>query len=145
MYGGTTREDRTSKLSADEAVQWIPTYLTPTYHLETSEKEKRAMFVQDFYVLEYVRWVEDPRPLHGLVLVTNWTLRLVSAATSCRPGALVESASAKGTNKALWFEHVEILKVRRPDDPSRTVLAVKLDLVHIKDSGGLGRRYVPRG
>jgi hypothetical protein len=123
-------------------VQWIPTYLTPLCQLETSEKDKRAMFVRDFFVVVYAHWVEDPRPVHGLVRVQVWTLHLLSAATSSRPGALVESGSAKGTNKALWFQHVEILKIRHPDDPSRTVLAAKVDLVHIKDSGGQGRRYV---
>jgi len=100
------------------------------------------MFVRDFYVLVYAHWVEDERRLHGLTRVQIWTLHLLSAATVSRPGALVESASAKGSNKALWFEHVDILKIRHPDDPTRTVLAVKVNLVHIKDSGGKGRRYV---
>jgi hypothetical protein len=103
------------------------------------------MFMPDFYVLEYAHWVEDPRPLPGLVRVQDWTLHLLSAATCCRPGALVVSGSAKGTNKALWFEHVEFLKIRHPEDPNHTVLAAKVNLVHIKDSGGLGRRYVPHG
>ncbi|OQU95669.1 hypothetical protein CLAIMM_01850 [Cladophialophora immunda] len=80
---------------------WIPTYLTLTYGLETSEKEKRAMFVQEFYVFEYAHWVEDRRPLHGLIRVEIWTLQLLSGATASRPGALVESGSAKGTNKAV--------------------------------------------
>ncbi|KIW87203.1 uncharacterized protein Z519_12105 [Cladophialophora bantiana CBS 173.52] len=119
---------------------WIPTYLTPTYGLETSEKEKRAMFVQEFYVFEYAHWVEDRRPLHGLIRVEIWALQLLSGATACRPGALVVSGSAKGTNKAVWFEHVEILKIRHPENPSCTVLAAKVNLVHIKDSGGQGRR-----
>lgn len=98
------------------------------------------MFIRDFYVIVYEHWVEDTRALHGVVRVQIWTLHLLSAATANRPGALVESSSAKGTNKALWFEHVDILKIRHPQDPSRTVLAVKVNLVHIKDSGGQGRR-----
>jgi hypothetical protein len=77
------------------------------------------------------------------VPVQVWTLHLLTASISSRPGALVESGSAKGTDKALWFDHVEILKIRHPDNPSRTVLAAKMNLVHIKGSGGQGRRYVP--
>lgn len=30
---------------------WIPTYLTPKYNLDTSEKEKHAMYEQDLYVI----------------------------------------------------------------------------------------------
>ena len=100
------------------------------------------MFVRDFYVLVYAHWVEDERRLHGLARVQNWLLHLLSAATVSRPGALVESTNAKGSNKTLWFEHVDILKIRHPDDPTRTVLAVMVNLVHIKDSGGKGRWYV---
>ena len=100
------------------------------------------MFVQDFYVILYVHWVEDARFLPGLVRTQISTLYLLSAATATRPGALVESSSAKGTNKALWYEHVEILKTRPPNDPTRTVMAVRVNLVHVKDSRGKGRRYV---
>ena len=74
------------------------------------------MFVRDFYGLVYAHWVEDERRLHGLTRVQIWTLHLLSAATVSRPGALVESASAKGSNKALWFEHVYILKIRHLDE-----------------------------
>jgi hypothetical protein len=52
----------------------------------------------------------------------------------------VESGSAKGSNKALLYEYVSILKVRDTKDPSRSTIAVKVDLVHIKNSGGKGRR-----
>lgn len=122
----------------------IPTYLTPTYHLETSEKEKRAMFAREFYVIQYAHWIKDTRPLHGLVPVGIWVPYLLSVATATRPGAPVESSGAKGTNKALWYEHVDILEIRHPDNPSRTVMAVKVNLVHIKESAGKGRRYVTR-
>ncbi|KAK4934783.1 hypothetical protein LTR10_024040 [Elasticomyces elasticus] len=114
---------------------WIPTYLTPTYQLETSEKDKYAMFVRDFYVIIHAHWVEDTRPLHGLVRLELSALYLLSAATATRPGALVESNSARGSNKALWMEHVEVLKIRHPTKSDAVVLAVKVNLVHIKDSG----------
>jgi hypothetical protein len=35
--------------------------------LETSEKDKFAMFVRDFYVIMYAHWVEDRKPLPGLL------------------------------------------------------------------------------
>jgi hypothetical protein len=49
-------------------------------------------------------------------------LYLLSAATATRPGALLESSSAKGTNKALWYEHIEILKIPHPENASREAI-----------------------
>lgn len=145
MYGKLTLNSTRDypKSLANMCPQWIPTYLTPKYHLETSDKGKRAMFVQEFWVLEYAHWVEDPKRLPGLVRVQVWVMHLISAATSCRPAAVSESSSAKGTNKALWFKHVEILKIRHPDNSGRIVHAAKVDLVNIKDSGGQGKPCAP--
>ena len=56
----------------------------------------------------------------------------------------MKSSSAKGTNKALWYNYIKILKIQHPNDPYRTVIAVKVNLIHIKDLGGKGRRYAPR-
>ncbi|KAF1343495.1 hypothetical protein EJ07DRAFT_186564 [Lizonia empirigonia] len=78
--------------------------------LDKSEKEKHAMYVQDLYAILHALWVNDTKPLHGLVRVQISLLLLLSAATATRPGAIVESASAKGSNKALSFKHIEILK-----------------------------------
>ncbi|KAJ9641087.1 hypothetical protein H2199_005755 [Coniosporium tulheliwenetii] len=119
---------------------WIPTYLTPTYKLDTSEKDKLAMYVQDLYAVIQAHWVEDTKALHGRLRVEISLLLLLSAATTTRPGALVESGSAKGSNKALSYEHVSIMKVRDVKDPDRTTTVVMVNLVHIKNSGGKGRR-----
>ncbi|KAI9869309.1 MAG: hypothetical protein M1813_000098 [Trichoglossum hirsutum] len=86
---------------------WISGYLTPTYRLDSSEKEKRAI-----------------------------------STTTTRPGALVESSSAKGSNKALSYEHVTVMKVRDITDPKCSTIVVKVDLVHIKNSEGKGRRML---
>ena len=98
------------------------------------------MHAQDLYAIQHAHWVDDPKALHGLERVQFSLLLLLSAATATRPGALVESGSAKGSNKALCFEHVSLLKVRDTKDPSRSTIAAKVDLVHIKNSGGKGRR-----
>jgi hypothetical protein len=110
--------------------------------LDRSEKEKLAMHVQDLYAILHAHWADDTKALHGLSRVQISLLLLLSAATATRPGALVESSSAKGSNKALSFEHVSIMKVGDVKDPSRSTIVAKVNLVHIKNSGGKGRRLV---
>ena len=100
------------------------------------------MYVQDLYAVIYAHWVEDTKALHGQLRVEISLLLLLSAATTTRPGALVESGSAKGSNKALSYEHVSIMKVRDVKDPNRTTTVAMVNLVHIKNSGGKGRRLV---
>ncbi|KAF1343436.1 hypothetical protein EJ07DRAFT_149673, partial [Lizonia empirigonia] len=94
----------------------------PTLMLDKSEKEKHAMYVQDLYAILHALWVNDTKPLHGLVRVQISLLLLLSAATATRPGAIVESASAKGSNKALSFKHIEILKVRSIVNPRQSTV-----------------------
>ena len=120
--------------------QWIPTYLTPIHSLDTCEKEKHAMSVRDLYVILHAHWTRDTRPCHGRFRVEISLLLLLSVATATRPGALVESGSAKHSNKALSYEHVSIMRVRDVTNPDRTTTVAKVDLVHIKSSGGKGRR-----
>jgi hypothetical protein len=122
-------------------MQWIPTYLTPEYKLDTSDKDKDAIYVEDLYVMLYAHWAIDSKPRHGRMRVQVSLVLLLAAATATRPGALIESGSAKGSNKALAYEHISVAKVRDAKDPERTTVAVWVSLVHIKNSGGKGRRY----
>lgn len=100
------------------------------------------MYVQDLYVVIRAHWAEDTKALHGRLRVEISLLLLLSASTTTRPGALVESSSAKGSNKALSYEHISIMKVRDVKNPSHTTTVVMVNLVHIKNSGGKGRRLV---
>ncbi|KAF2179944.1 hypothetical protein K469DRAFT_715808 [Zopfia rhizophila CBS 207.26] len=119
---------------------WIPTYLTVKYGLDTSEKEKHAMYVQDLYVILSAHWTMDAKPRHGRFRVQMDTILLLCGATSTRPQALIESSSAKGSNKALSYEHIDILRVRDKENRNRTTTIARVSLVHIKTSGGKGRR-----
>lgn len=81
----------------------------------------------------------DPKPRHGRFRV-QMDIILLCAATSTRPQALIESSSAKGSNKALSYEHIEILRVPDKYDWNQTTTIARVSLVHIKNSGGKGRR-----
>ncbi|KAF2726491.1 hypothetical protein EJ04DRAFT_599705 [Polyplosphaeria fusca] len=58
------------------------------------------------YAILHALWVDDRKPLPGFIRIQISLLLLLSAATATRPGALVESASNKGSNKALCFKDV---------------------------------------
>jgi hypothetical protein len=62
----------------------------------------------------------------------------LSNATAIRSGALIESGSAQGSNKALLYKHITFLKAR---DEGRSSIFTMVDLVHIKNFGGKGKRY----
>ncbi|KAI1510323.1 DUF3435 domain containing protein [Pyrenophora tritici-repentis] len=104
-----------------------------TLMLDKSEKEKHAMYVQDLYAILHALWVDDTKPLHGYIRVQISLLLLLSAATATRPGAIVESASAKGSNKSLSFRNIELLKVRSTVDPSRSIIVANVNLENIKN------------
>jgi hypothetical protein len=87
-----------------------PTQWIPQLALDRSKKTKLAMYVQDLFAILHALWVDDKKPLHGFIRVQISAL-LLSAATATRPGALVESASNKGSNKALWSRDVLLMKV----------------------------------
>jgi hypothetical protein len=60
-------------------------------------------------------------------------LLLLSATTAIRPGAIVKSASAKGSNKALLFKNIELLKVCSIVDPSRSTIVANVNLKNVKN------------
>lgn len=101
--------------------------------LDKSEKEKHAMYVQDLYAVLHALWIDDSKPLHGFIRVQISLLLLLSAATATRPGAIVESASAKGSNKALLFRNIELIKVRSLHNPKRCTIVANVNLENIKN------------
>jgi hypothetical protein len=97
------------------------------------------MFVQDLYAILHALWVVDTKPLHGFIRVQISLLLLLSAATATRPGAIVESASAKGSNKALLFKNIELMKVRSIEDRSQSTIVVNVNLENIKNKDKDGK------
>ncbi|KAF2726660.1 hypothetical protein EJ04DRAFT_539319 [Polyplosphaeria fusca] len=116
------------KMDADVLTDWIPTLM-----LDKSEMEKHAMNVQGLYAILHALWVDDTKPLHGFIRVQISLLLLLSAATATKPGAVVESASAKGSNKALSSRNIEILKVRSIVDPRRSTIVANVNGENKKD------------
>jgi hypothetical protein len=91
------------------------------------------MYVQNLYAILHALWVDNIKPLHGFIRVQISLLLLLSAATATRPGAIVESASAKGSNKALLFKNIELMKVRSIKHRSQSTIVVNVNLENIKN------------
>jgi hypothetical protein len=91
------------------------------------------MYVQNLYAILHALWVDNIKPLHGFIRVQISLLLLLSAATATRPGAIVESASAKGSNKALLFKNIEHMKVRSIKHRSQSTIVVNVNLENIKN------------
>jgi hypothetical protein len=60
-------------------------------------------------------------------------LLLLSAAIATRPGALVESASAKGSNKAVWFKNINIIVIYSEKCSNKSIIVVNINLKYIKN------------
>ena len=60
-------------------------------------------------------------------------LLLLSVAIAIRLGALVESASAKGSNKAVWFKNINIIVIYSKEHFNKSIVVVNINLEYIKN------------
>ncbi|OCK88271.1 uncharacterized protein K441DRAFT_589484, partial [Cenococcum geophilum 1.58] len=60
-------------------------------------------------------------------------LLLLSVAIATRLGALVESASAKGSNKAVWFKNINVIVVCSKKYSNKSTVVVNINLKYIKN------------
>ncbi|RYN70824.1 hypothetical protein AA0117_g10090 [Alternaria alternata] len=97
------------------------------------------MYVDDLYVILHAFWVDDSRPLLGFFRIQVSLLLLLCAVTASRPGAIVEGASAKGSNKALLFKHIELIKVRTIEDASKSTIVANVTLENVKNKETSGK------
>ncbi|KFY79510.1 hypothetical protein V499_01506 [Pseudogymnoascus sp. VKM F-103] len=110
--------------------QWIPQYL----ELDTSEKEKYALFVDDLCNLQHGNWVNDTELYpHERLRVQESLLMDFGGCTSSRPKALV------GKRPLLYSDitfHLfpSMVKGKRP------IIVMTLNLKHIKRSGGKSKK-----
>ena len=58
---------------------------------------------------------------------------LLSIATAIRLGALVESASAKGSNKAVWFKNINVIVICSKKHSNKSTIVVNVNLEYIKN------------
>jgi len=88
------------------------------------------MFEDDLYQMSHATWSLDGKCLPGRMRVQLSLMWSICAATATRPGAIL----------ALTYEHIVIMRVRDVQNPKLTTTVVLVTLVHVKRSGGRGRR-----
>ncbi|KAH0559988.1 hypothetical protein GP486_003490 [Trichoglossum hirsutum] len=109
----------------------IPSYLTPQFGLDDSEKEKACLFVDDLSVLLNCHWVRDTEIFaHERLHVQMAFLLLVSGCTATRPGALVGK-------RPLLYSDIKLFLVQGEEQVP--TIAMRLSLKHIKRSGRKSR------
>ncbi|KAK3943401.1 hypothetical protein QBC46DRAFT_420865 [Diplogelasinospora grovesii] len=107
---------------------WIRTWLTPTYGLDTSKKEKAGLFVEDLTVLLNHHWIRDKEVFaHERLRVQLAANMILAGATATRPGALIGQ---------LLYEHLEFQLFPPLPGEKRPRVVLMVNLEHIKRSGG---------
>ncbi|KAK3934110.1 hypothetical protein QBC46DRAFT_429032 [Diplogelasinospora grovesii] len=107
---------------------WIHTYVTPTYGLDTSKKEKAGIFIEDLAVLLNHHWIRDEEVFaHERLRVQLAGNIILAGATATRPGALIGQ---------LRYEHLEFQLFPPLSGDERPRIVLKVNLEHIKRSGG---------
>ncbi|KAH8758036.1 hypothetical protein F5883DRAFT_364281, partial [Diaporthe sp. PMI_573] len=107
---------------------WIHTYVTPTYGLDTTKKEKAGLFVEDLAMLLYHHWVRDEEIFaHERLRVQLAANLILAGATATRPGALIGQ---------LLYERLEFQLFSALSGEVRPRVVMKVYLKHIKRSGG---------
>ncbi|OBT38582.1 hypothetical protein VE00_11143, partial [Pseudogymnoascus sp. WSF 3629] len=109
---------------------WIPQYLK----LDTSEKEKYALFVDDLCNLQHGNWVDDTELYpHERLRVQESLLMDFGGCTSSRPKALVGK-------RPLLYSDITFQLFPSTVKGKRPIIVMTLNLQHIKRSGGKSKK-----
>ncbi|OJD21125.1 hypothetical protein ACJ73_07536 [Blastomyces percursus] len=106
LYKRVTGE-KLDEVVGEQISEFILGPLTDEYNLDLSVKAKPTMSVEDLLSILHYHWCLDTSPVpHERYTVQLPLLMLMTAYTSSRPGALIESGCARGSNDALRYRDV---------------------------------------
>ncbi|KAJ2981946.1 hypothetical protein NQ176_g1710 [Zarea fungicola] len=107
---------------------WIRTDLTPKFCLDTSQKEKAGLYIEDLALLLNQLWIRDQGTFEHERLRTQLASNLILAgATATRPGALIG---------AMLYEHWQFQVFPPIQGSTRVRLVLVVNLEHIKRVAG---------
>ena len=108
--------------------QWIRTYLTPKYDLDTSSKEKAGIYIEDIAILLHHNWIRDEQQFaHERLRVQLSANLILAGATATRPGALIGK---------LLYENLEFQVFPPIRGGFQPRIALIVNLEHIKRAAG---------
>lgn len=118
----------TPRLGRADDKKWIPRYLTPKYNLDTSQKEKAGIYIEDLAILLNHIWIRDEQPFaHERLRVQLAANLILAGATATRPGALIGM---------LLYENLEFQLFPPMPGETRPRIALIVNLEHIKRTAG---------
>ncbi|TPX19903.1 hypothetical protein DIZ76_017697 [Coccidioides immitis] len=132
LYKQVTGE-KLDDIVGEQISEFILGPLTDEYNLDLSVKSKPTMSVEDLLSILHYHWCLDTSPVpHERYTVQLLLLMLMTAYTSSRPGALIESGCARGSNDALRYRDVVLRVIPNPEQPDRHVLVMEVTLMYMK-------------
>jgi hypothetical protein len=116
-----------------KTVKYILGPLTDEFDLDLSVKDKPTLCVEDLLALLHYHWCFDTATVpHERYRVQFPLLLLMTAYTSSRPGALIESSCVRGSNDALCYGDVALRVLPNPEEPERHMLVMEVTLRFMK-------------
>ena len=107
--------------------------LQDEYGLDLSIRDKPTLGVEDLLVILRYHWCFDTASVpHERYTVQLPLLILMTAFTASRPGALVESGCAHGSNEALRYRDVVLRVLPNPGNSNDRILAMEVSLHFMK-------------
>ncbi|KAK2800863.1 hypothetical protein FQN51_005798 [Onygenales sp. PD_10] len=117
----------------EQVREFILRLWTDEYNLDLSVQYKPTLSVEDLLSVLYYHWCLDMSAVpHEWYTVQLPLLMLMTAYTSSRPGALIESGCVRGSNDALQYRDVVLRVIPNLEDPERHVLVIEVTLMFMK-------------
>ncbi|OJD13734.1 hypothetical protein ACJ73_09169 [Blastomyces percursus] len=143
LYKQVTGE-KLDEIVGEQISEFILGPLTDEYNLDLSVKAKSTMNVEDIISILHYHWCLDTYPVpHERYTVQLPLLMLATAYTSSRPGTLIESGCARGSNDALRYRDVVLRVIPNPEQPDRHVLVMEVTLMYMKGKRNKSHREAP--
>ncbi|OJD25540.1 hypothetical protein ACJ73_03093 [Blastomyces percursus] len=121
------------EIVGEQVSEFILGPLTDEYNLDLSVECKPTLSVEDLLSVLHYHWCLDTSAVpHERYTVQLPLLMLMTAYTSSRPGALIESGCVRGSNDALRYRDVVLRVIPNPEEPERHVLVMEVTLMFMK-------------
>ncbi|KAK2785311.1 hypothetical protein FQN52_008507 [Onygenales sp. PD_12] len=128
----------------EQVREFILRLWTDEYNLDLSVQYKPTLSVEDLLSVLYYHWCLDMSAVpHEWYTVQLPLLMLMTAYTSSRPGALIESGCVRGSNDALQYRDVVLRVIPNLEDPERHVLVIEVTLMFMKGKRNKSQPYIP--
>ncbi len=103
------------------------------------EGPKPMLNVNDLLTILQYHWALDTNTFpHERQRVQLALILLMAAFTATRPGAIVEGAHTKNSNKVLCYKDIQLTLLQNPEVGNRDVFVIEVTLYHTK--GVLGQK-----